>query len=247
MFPKARYVLLEDPDIQDRVRNDPRAFLDEIQPPVVFDEIQNAPELLGYVRTLIDPRPRRMGQWLFTGSQEAPLMHGITESMAGRAAILQLLAFSLAETGKADLLHGGFPEALARPNPPKPPYRNAKRIRSEKRGSETNPSSTSTARKNRLSGTTTWRTKSSSPSRPVHRVQSGLPAPQDRKRSKCGAVEVRGLTPEDSCADDMLALIRWHGRNVALPLSQLVAIDADESTLQAIGDCLYWRAQGYCF
>jgi len=115
LFPKARYVLLEDPDIQARVRNDPRAFLEELQSPVVFDEIQNAPELLAYVRTLIDTKARRMGQWLFTGSQEAPLMRGITESMAGRAAILQLLPLSLAETAKVDLLHGGFPEVLARP------------------------------------------------------------------------------------------------------------------------------------
>jgi len=115
LFPKARYVLLEDPDIQARVRSDPRAFLEDLQPPVVFDEIQNAPELLAYVRTLIDTKPRRMGQWLFTGSQEAPLMRGITESMAGRAAILQLLPLSLAETAKVDLLHGGFPEVLARP------------------------------------------------------------------------------------------------------------------------------------
>jgi predicted AAA+ superfamily ATPase len=115
LFPKARYVLLEDPDVQARVRNDPRGFLDELRPPVVFDEIQNTPELLGYVRTLIDTQPRRMGQWLFTGSQEAPLMRGISESMAGRAAILQLLPFSLAETQKVNLLHGGFPEVLARP------------------------------------------------------------------------------------------------------------------------------------
>ncbi len=115
LFPKARYVLLEDPDIQARVRSDPRAFLEELQPPVVFDEIQNAPELLDYVRTLIDTKPRRMGQWLFTGSQEAPLMRGITESMAGRAAILQLLPPSLEETAKVDLLHGGFPEVLTRP------------------------------------------------------------------------------------------------------------------------------------
>jgi len=114
-FPQAKYILLEDPDIRARVRNDPRAFLEELQPPVIFDEIQNVPELLNYVRTLIDAKPRRMGQWLFTGSQEAPLMQGITESMAGRAAILQLLPFSLAETPKASLLHGGFPEVLARP------------------------------------------------------------------------------------------------------------------------------------
>ncbi len=114
-FPNAQYVLLEDPDIQARIRNDPRAFLEELRPPVLFDEIQNAPELLDYVRTLIDLGPRRMGQWLFTGSQEAPLMQGITESMAGRAAVLQLLPFSVVETEKVTLLHGGFPEVLARP------------------------------------------------------------------------------------------------------------------------------------
>jgi len=53
LFPKARYVLLEDPDIQGRVRNDPRAFLDGLRPPVVFDEIQNTPELLEYLGSSI--------------------------------------------------------------------------------------------------------------------------------------------------------------------------------------------------
>jgi predicted AAA+ superfamily ATPase len=108
-------VLLEDPDIQGRIRSDPRTFLEELRPPVLFDEIQNAPELLSYVRTLIDTAPSRMGQWLFTGSQEAPLMQGITESMAGRAAILQLLPFSVTETPKVNMLHGGFPEVVVRP------------------------------------------------------------------------------------------------------------------------------------
>jgi uncharacterized protein len=114
-LPHAQYVLLEDPDIQDRIRRDPRAFIEDLQPPVIFDEIQNTPQLLDYVRTLVDARPRKMGQWLFTGSQEAPLMQGITESMAGRAAILQLLPLSLAETAKVDLLLGGFPEVVLRP------------------------------------------------------------------------------------------------------------------------------------
>jgi len=113
--PHAQYVLLEDPDIQDRIRRDPRAFLDSLRPPVIFDEIQNTPQLLDYIRTLVDAKPRKMGQWLFTGSQEAPLMQGITESMAGRAAILQLLPFSLAETAKAGPLLGGFPEVVLRP------------------------------------------------------------------------------------------------------------------------------------
>ncbi len=114
-FPGSQYVLLEDPDVQARIRSDPRAFLEGFHPPVIFDEIQNTPELFDYGRTLIDTSPRRMGQWLFTGSQEAPLMKGITESMAGRAAVLQLLPFSLAETPRVSLLYGGFPEVLSRP------------------------------------------------------------------------------------------------------------------------------------
>jgi predicted AAA+ superfamily ATPase len=115
LFPRAAYVLLEDPDIQARARSDPRALLDELRLPAVFDEIQNVPELLPYIRTRIDRDPRKMGRWLFTGSQEAPLMQGVTESMAGRAAIMQLLPFSLAETRRVSLLHGGYPEVLARP------------------------------------------------------------------------------------------------------------------------------------
>lgn len=115
LFPGASYVLLEDPDVRDRARSDPRALLEELRPPVLFDEIQHVPELLGYIRSHIDKRPRQMGQWLFTGSQEAPLMQGVSESMAGRAAILQLLPFSLSETDRVSLLLGGYPEALARP------------------------------------------------------------------------------------------------------------------------------------
>ena len=83
VFPRARYVLLEDPDIQLRARSDPRGFLGELNPPVLFDEIQHVPDLMGYVRTQIDRNPRRHGQWFFTGSQEAPLMRGVSESMAG--------------------------------------------------------------------------------------------------------------------------------------------------------------------
>ncbi len=113
--PEAQYVLLEDPDIQDRVRSDPRSFLESLKLPVILDEIQNAPRLLDYARTMIDAHPRRVGQWLFTGSQEAPLMQDITESMAGRAAVLQLLPFSLSESPKVDMLRGGFPECVLRP------------------------------------------------------------------------------------------------------------------------------------
>src|ERR1051326_8958505 len=85
---RGRYLLFEDPDLRDRARSDPRGLLDDLAPPVIFDEIQHVPELFAYVRTRIDAHPRRAGQWFFTGSQEAPLMQGVSESMAGRAAVL---------------------------------------------------------------------------------------------------------------------------------------------------------------
>jgi len=115
LFPRASYVVLEDPDIQARARSDPRGMLDGLRLPALFDEIQNVPELFAYIRTRIDESPSMRGQWLFTGSQEAPLMQGVSESMAGRAAILHLLPLSLAETDRVTLLAGGYPEALARP------------------------------------------------------------------------------------------------------------------------------------
>ena len=113
LLPKATYYLFEDPDIVARFRHDPHGFLDDIQGPVVLDEVQNAPEVFNYVRTRIDQTPRKTGQWFLTGSQEAGLMKNVTESMAGRAAILQLLPLSAQETSKVNLLHGGYPEALA--------------------------------------------------------------------------------------------------------------------------------------
>ncbi len=74
LFPAARHVLLEDPDVVARVRADPHAFLDELPLPAILDEIQHAPELFAYVRARIDRAPERKGEWLLTGSQEAPLM-----------------------------------------------------------------------------------------------------------------------------------------------------------------------------
>jgi predicted AAA+ superfamily ATPase len=77
--------------------------------------VQNVPEIFAHVRARIDRAPRRVGQWLLTRSQEAPLMQGVTESMAGRAAVLQLLPLSAHESPRVGLLEGGYPEVLARP------------------------------------------------------------------------------------------------------------------------------------
>ncbi len=115
LLPGAAYHLFEDPDIVARFRSDPQGFLDGACLPVILDEVQNVPEVFAYVRSRIDRAPRRTGQWFLTGSQEAGLMGKVTESMAGRAAVLQLWPMSACESPKVTLLRGGYPEVLARP------------------------------------------------------------------------------------------------------------------------------------
>ena len=65
--------------------------------------------------------------------------------------------------------------------------------------------------------------------------------------SKGETVEVLRMAPEESCSTDMLVLIRWQRRKLAVPLSQLAAIDVDQSTADAISDWHYWVAHGYLF
>lgn len=115
LFPAASYYLFEDPDVVARFRHDPQGFLDGVRPPAILDEIQNVPEVFNYIRSRIDRAPRRTGRWFLTGSQEAGLMRNVSESMAGRAAVLQLWPMSVRETPKVSVLRGGYPEVLARP------------------------------------------------------------------------------------------------------------------------------------
>ena len=116
LFPNATYVLAEDPDIVYRMRSDPHGFLGELKPPVILDEIQNIPEVLGYVQSRLDAEPQRTGQWLLTGSQDAPLVRDVTKSMSDRVAVFRLLPLSVEETPQVDLLRGGFPEVVNRPS-----------------------------------------------------------------------------------------------------------------------------------
>ena len=90
------YVNLENPDVRIRAREDAKLFLSQYKKPVIFDEIQYVPELLPYIKASID-EDRTPGRWLLTGSQNFALMEGVSESLAGRAAILSLLPFSLNE------------------------------------------------------------------------------------------------------------------------------------------------------
>lgn len=94
---KFDYVSLEPPDIRAAGREDPRGFLDMHPPPVIFDEVQYTPDLLPYIKERIDAQRDRSGQYLLTGSQNLLLMEKITESLAGRAAMLRLLPLSCRE------------------------------------------------------------------------------------------------------------------------------------------------------
>lgn len=115
LFPDAHYWLLEEPDVLARVKGDPRGFMEALAPPVILDEVQNAPELFNWVRARIDREPTRKGRWFLTGSQDISLMDGVSESMAGRAAILRLYPLARAETEKVSPFIGGFPEVVKRP------------------------------------------------------------------------------------------------------------------------------------
>jgi predicted AAA+ superfamily ATPase len=94
---KAKYVLLDVPDNRTAAIRDPRGFLDSYPPPVIFDEVQHVPELLSYIKERIDQKRHKKGQYFLTGSQNLLMMEKVTESLAGRAAILRLMGFSWRE------------------------------------------------------------------------------------------------------------------------------------------------------
>ena len=94
---KYRYVSLEPPDVRMAASEDPRGFIEMYPPPVIFDEVQYAPDLLPYIKEKIDAERQRYGQYLITGSQNLLLMERITESLAGRAAMLRLLPLTRRE------------------------------------------------------------------------------------------------------------------------------------------------------
>lgn len=98
------YVSLELPDIRAAAMEDPRSFLKAYPAPTIYDEIQYAPGLLPYIKEDIDTRRSAKGLYLLTGSQNLLLLERVTETLAGRAAILRLLPLSRRETA-------GMPDA----------------------------------------------------------------------------------------------------------------------------------------
>ncbi len=98
-FPMKPYCSLEDPDMRLLAKNDPRGLLGNYPDGVVFDEIQRVPELLSYLQGMIDEN-QKPGRFILTGSHQPMVQQAITQSLAGRTAVLELLPFSLNEISR---------------------------------------------------------------------------------------------------------------------------------------------------
>lgn len=124
LFPAVRFVSLDLPTEAEQAEKEPQAFLRRHQPPVIIDEAQYAPGLFRHLKVAVDAHRSRHGQYLLTGSQKFTLMRGVSESLAGRADIIDLETLSFAEIRAAvpgtlvqsAIVRGGFPELHANPD-----------------------------------------------------------------------------------------------------------------------------------
>lgn len=96
------YVSLDDPVVRTLAQHDPSLFFQRFEPPILIDEIQYAPALLTVIKTIVD-KARKPGLVWLTGSQQFQVMRGVSETLAGRVAILNLLGFSRRERSRRDL------------------------------------------------------------------------------------------------------------------------------------------------
>lgn len=126
-FADKPYVSMEDPDVRQFATEDARGFLAGYPDGAIFDEAQRVPDLLSYLQGVVDA-DRRPGRFILTGSQNFALSHAISQSLAGRAGIAQLLPLSAVELDAAHLLEtdldawmfcGGYPELWNRPIDPR--------------------------------------------------------------------------------------------------------------------------------
>jgi predicted AAA+ superfamily ATPase len=124
LFPKYGFVSLDLPTEAEQAEKDPQNFLQRHPSPMIVDEVQYAPGLFRHLKATVDARRARNGQFLLTGSQKFTLMKSVSESLAGRADIVELETLSwaeiraaLPETGlETAIVRGGFPELHANPD-----------------------------------------------------------------------------------------------------------------------------------
>lgn len=120
VFKDYEYLSLELPDQRNFALEDPRGFLGQFEGPVILDEIQRAPDLFSYIQVLVDEHRDWTGRFILTGSQNFLLLQSVSQSLAGRCAVLHLLPLSLAELmGRKPLSLDTLGKSL--PKTPKPP------------------------------------------------------------------------------------------------------------------------------
>ncbi len=116
-FPDKAYISLEPLDNRDYAKSDPRGFLAQFTTGAILDEVQNAPELMSYIQEIVDNDPEH-GRFILTGSQNFLITEKVSQSLAGRTAILTLLSFNLQELKKSGsdcsdvwevIWRGGYP------------------------------------------------------------------------------------------------------------------------------------------
>jgi len=125
-FPKKAYVSLENPAQREFATEDPVGFLARYPEGAIFDEVQRVPALASYLQGLVDEDPRP-GRFVLTGSQNLALMDAVSQSLAGRTALVELLPLSLAEVRRfpqppvdlwANVWTGGYPRIHQHSLPP---------------------------------------------------------------------------------------------------------------------------------
>lgn len=104
VFPNKAYVNLEQPDIRVFAETDPQRFLEQYPEGAILDEIQRVPLLLSYIQVIVDNR-EDLGLFILTGSHQLSLQQEISQSLAGRTAILHLMPLSLQELKEAKVVH----------------------------------------------------------------------------------------------------------------------------------------------
>lgn len=115
-FPEKMYANLEFPDVRSMALKDPRGFLEQFSNGAILDEIQRVPELLSYIQPIVDEKNKK-GMFILIGSHQLELQEAISQSLAGRTALLTLLPLNLAELETAGfdlsidewILNGGYP------------------------------------------------------------------------------------------------------------------------------------------
>jgi len=123
-FPEHAFASLDVPSIAARAERDPDAFLAEYPPPVLVDEVQYAPGIFRHLKVEIDRARSKKGRFVLTGSQKFQLMQEVSESLAGRVALLELETLSFHEVADAVrdcsllevILRGGYPELWVEPD-----------------------------------------------------------------------------------------------------------------------------------